>query len=322
VYRRTLIVALLLLAATLVVPAVAPIHVGYATTDDMAPTVEAGDAYVVVPSDGADPGDVVVYWTALRGKYVATRVVERTDAGLITRRDAANATDQARGYPPFRPENLGGELATVGGRPLTVPLAGHVVAALRTHGTLAASLGVAALAALVVGAWLRDRDARGTHDPVTVGDATRLLVLFLLVTSVLVPALGTTSYRVAELEPGGANASVEPGGTNASIETAGGGTVYLRPAPPPFVDVVVDAADATPTVNATGVYVRFDPPVGERRLTAYAYLGTVPRPWLVAAHEAHPLAAVAVTALVLVVPAALLGVVLGLDRPLSRARRR
>ena len=138
--------------------AVTPLGASYVYSDSMEPTISAGDGFVVVPADDADPGDVVTFWSDERGEYVTHRVVEETDSGYVTKVYNNPVIDQATGHPPVRPSDVEGTVLTLGGEPVTVPYAGDAVEFASTHATALAGAGVLFIAALVGSSASRSRD--------------------------------------------------------------------------------------------------------------------------------------------------------------------
>lgn len=98
---------LLAFAVTLATPYL-PLPVGTATTTGGSMGHESMHVLVYVDPvlTGIEVGDVVVY--RAEGKYIHHRVVAETDRGYVTRGDAVDITDQARGLPYATEENVVG----------------------------------------------------------------------------------------------------------------------------------------------------------------------------------------------------------------------
>jgi signal peptidase len=131
---RVVTVALLLLALVLVGGHLLgqPILLSYVETGSMQPTLDPGDGFVAIPAWATgppQPGDVVVYdaENLHGGGLVTHRVVDRTDAGLITRGDANTVTDQSSGEPPVQESQVVATALQVGGHVVVVPELGTLV---------------------------------------------------------------------------------------------------------------------------------------------------------------------------------------------------
>lgn len=313
--RRTLVVfaALVGLVAVLVTPASAPAYLAHATSGSMAPTIDAGDGYVVVGAGEVDVGEVVVFRSAERGGFVTHRVVGRTDAGFVTRGDANDETDQATGLPPVPREAIEGEVLSVAGTPIVIPGLGVFVDTVHSNRIL--SLGLVVAIGVVVG--VRDRRRRDPRDrsilrvrhvvpPVLAGAA---------VLSVAVVLLASSSHVVV----------LEGEGT-------GGGTasVTLQTDPGPLTHVVVGARGATVedrTVEGDSMTVTLSIPEGgvggASRLEVHSYPMTLPTPAIEALHAIHPALAALATVLVAIAPLSLAYVaVLDGQQPLRHPARR
>lgn len=115
-----------------------------------------GDAYLVVPAGTVEPENILTFYSEERGEYVTHRVVEVTDDGFVTQGDNNPSTDQRAGYPLVTNEDVLGQVATLGDRPVVLPQLGVVVATIQAHW----KLGVGALVVLfaVSGGITRSRD--------------------------------------------------------------------------------------------------------------------------------------------------------------------
>ncbi|MFC7165460.1 signal peptidase I [Halospeciosus flavus] len=115
---RTVGFGLFVVVALLLLPANAPVQVGYVYSDSMEPTLGVDDGYLLVPADAVEVGDVVTFQLETRDTLVTHRVVGRTDGGFLTKGDANPSADQASGHPPVTSEDVVGRVLTVGGTPL------------------------------------------------------------------------------------------------------------------------------------------------------------------------------------------------------------
>ena len=79
---------------------------------------------------------------------VTHRAVEITEDGIVTQGDGNPSTDQAAGYPLVHPDDVAGEVVTVGGAPLRIPQLGVGITLLRSYWYL--------MVALLAGVFLRN----------------------------------------------------------------------------------------------------------------------------------------------------------------------
>ncbi|KTG30388.1 signal peptidase I [Haloferax profundi] len=122
-----------------------PILLGYTETGSMAPTLEAGDGFIAIPSvltAPPEPGDVIVFRAEnLHGGGLTThRVVDQTANGYITRGDANPFTDQDNVEPPVRESQIVAEALQFNGQVVAIPGLGSAVQVL--HGAFGAVGGV------------------------------------------------------------------------------------------------------------------------------------------------------------------------------------
>lgn len=105
------------LAVAIVLSTATPVPVGVVDSDSMAPTLEPGERYLALPPGlvgGVDVGDVVVFHGA--DGWTVHRVVDETEAGLLTAGDANVLTDQDDGAPAVAPAAVAGVVPAVDGR--------------------------------------------------------------------------------------------------------------------------------------------------------------------------------------------------------------
>ena len=128
-----------------------PVLLSYAESGSMEPAIDEGDGFVLVPSQisgSPNVGDIVTFQAeqVQGGRLTTHRVMANTDAGYITKGDNNPFTDQDSGEPPVTDAQIVGEVLTVGGKPVTVPMLGAFVQQSRgvvasVQRTLASSLG-------------------------------------------------------------------------------------------------------------------------------------------------------------------------------------
>lgn len=124
------IAVLLLFVIALAVPAGAPLHISYVSSDSMSPTLDTNDGYVLVPAPAVETGDIVTFYSEERGTYVTHRATQITPEGITTKGDGNPSTDQAAGYPLVQPADVSGKLLTVDGSPVVIPGLGTALGAI------------------------------------------------------------------------------------------------------------------------------------------------------------------------------------------------
>lgn len=281
-HRAVVVFAVLLgLVAVLATPASSPVYLGSATSASMAPTIQAGDGYVVVGAGQVAVGDVVVFSSPERGGYVTHRVVGESPEGFVTRGDANPSTDQETGMAPVPRSAIVGKVLSVGGSPLVVPGLGTVVGVVDDHGFVA--LALVALAGVALG--VRDRRRRDPHkrQVLRIGDVVPPLLAGALTLSVAAVLLASSSH-VLYLQ-----------GDLSGTETT---TVTLDGEVGPFTQLVVEADGVTiedRTVEDGRVRLTLSVPPESQgsnvRLLVRPYPGTLPRAQLEALDGVHPLLA-------------------------------
>ncbi len=110
-----------------------PTPVSAIESESMEPNLSAGDLVFWRPTtiDDVEEGDIIVFSSGTReGELIIHRVVEvrETPEGreLITKGDANDETDQDRGEPPVREEDLLGQPVSFGGWPFHIPRIGFL----------------------------------------------------------------------------------------------------------------------------------------------------------------------------------------------------
>lgn len=319
------VVVVVLLSLLLIAPTASPLRMGYVTSDSMAPTLSPTDGYFAVHPLDVETGDVVVYWSSIRGEYVTHRVVDRTADGFVTKGDNSQSTDQASGYPPVPPSAIVGEVLTVGGSPVVVPGLGAVVPAIQRYRILVFAL----LLFAAVGLLYRVRRGWNTTRPgrtvLRVRDVVEPLLIVGVVTFVAVTPLGAASYQltyVATAEDGG-EYTIPVGETvtrNISIDAdrSPATTRVIRAEGMTIVDSrrngsVTDLTVSIPPPEATG-------PQG-MTVNVYPYPSVLPQSVLEDLHDVHPaLANVASTVAVFGALWLLYRLALDPERPIMTSR--
>ncbi len=305
-----------------------PILLGFVSTGSMAPTMDAGDGFVAVPSPLAgdvEEGDVVVFQAEeLHGGGLTThRVVDETEEGYVTKGDANPFTDQDGDEPPVTDDQIVAHALQVGGTVVTIPHLGTAVMAVQSAGhglqqSVATALGAgegldrSQLGAAFVGLGVffiglalltGSRGARDLARSVSRPDVVSvqvlagviLVVLVLAATAAMVVPSGTTEYGIVSAD--------QPNDDPLVIEAGGSSTVEYPVTNGGVVPVVVflepgDGADAEPDRIRVGAgdeassSVTLTAPESEGQYDRYViqrrYLLLLPPGLIAALHAIHP----------------------------------
>ncbi|WP_238994007.1 S26 family signal peptidase [Halobellus captivus] len=325
-----------------------PVLLGYVETGSMAPTMEPGDGFVAIPSALTGPpeqGDVVVFVAEeLQGGGLTThRVVGETADGYITRGDANPFTDQEGAEPPVTEGQIVSEAMQFNGQVVVIPGLGTTVTgfqgilqsawsavgigAVLGGGGSAQSLVVVGLGIIAIGFVV---DAVGGNRPESrrsrrrsnyIKTSTFLIVLSLVVlapatASMMIPS-GTTSFDIVSSESPNENPLVIGVGEDATVEyrVANDGIIpvltVIEPRSPSLTVsqstfLIPGRSEATTTLqirapDTTGAYTR--------SISEWRYLPILPRSIILALHAVHPIVAVFVIDLVLLVTAVTSGLI-------------
>lgn len=300
--RRLVLLVALAGLLVLVAPPPSPVHLSYVTSDSMAPTLEAGDAYLVVDSGTPTTGDVLVYDAETRAGYTTHRIVGVSEEGYQTKGDANPTTDQASGEPSVTEDQILGTVLAVGDQPLTIPMVG----------SLASTIGVEDAALFMVGllgirtvgqrrAGLPDRSATRVSSVLV-----PLAVLFVVAAALSLTIAPTTqSMTYTATESGSAAPTTVPVGESSTVELV----VDVRGLP--LTHTVFEADRATVTSVERGpdgamltaeLPARAAPGSFDVVVTAVPYPRTLPATTIEALHAVHPLVARLATIGVAVLP--------------------
>ena len=293
------VVVVVLLSLLLVAPTAAPLRMGYVTSESMAPTLEPTDGYFAVHPIEVTEGDIVVYWSPIRGEYVTHRIVDQTAEGYVTKGDNSPRTDQATGYPPVPRSAIVGEVLTVGGAPVVIPGLGLVVPTIQQYRIVVLGLLLLAAAGLLVRVrrgWSTERPGRTV---LRVRDVVEPLLIVGVVTFVAVTPLGAASYQLTYV---------------ATVDSSGQYTIPVGESVTRNVSIDADDNPATVRVvrakgmtilgserngSVTDLTVSIPPPesAGPRGMSVnvYPYPAALPRPVLEELHDVHPVLANAVS---------------------------
>lgn len=99
----------------------------YVYSDSMEPLIHVNDAFLVLPAQKLDVGDIIMYRpVVLQAPYITHRIVGFGDDGYITKGDNSAYKDQESAEPQVRPERVVGRVVTVNGRPVLIPGLGRL----------------------------------------------------------------------------------------------------------------------------------------------------------------------------------------------------
>lgn len=294
--RQAAVIVVLLLGLLLVTPSASPLRIGYVTSDSMAPTLEPSDGYVAVPPGDVEAGDVVVFWSSLRGEYVTHRVVDQTDAGLVTKGDGNQQTDQESGYPPVQRSAVVAKVVTVGGGPLVLPGVGTVIPAIQRYRSLLFGAMLAAALLLLVRVRARWRQKRPGRTVLRIRDVVEPLLLVGLVTFVAVTPLGAATYQLTYVATADGS-----GQYSIPIDEAATRNVSIHATDTPFTTRVVRAegmtvVDREANGSSIDLTVSIPPPgsAGPRdtAIRVYPYPSVAPQSVIERLHDVHPAVAI------------------------------
>lgn len=317
-------VVVLLILLTLA-PAGSPVTLSYVYSDSMEPTIDTGDGFLLVPAGDVTVGDVVTFRSE-SGEFVTHRVVDRTDAGYVTKGDGNPSTDQSAGASPVAPDDVVGRVLTVGGHPVTMPYYGTLVSTVRDH-RVALLLVAAALLLLPSGLRRRTRGRAGDRSVVRVQDVLlpALAVSLLAAGAFGVAAAPTQSVTyVAVAHQSGAPGTVTVGEPRET-------SLRLNRSPSPLTHAIVSVRGADVRAeHRNGSTVALDvriPPqatTGPHRVavTVDTYPAVLPRSVVTRLHAVHPLLAAVAAGGVLFVAFALASLLLVDRRAILRGSRR
>lgn len=297
-----------------------PVHLSYVHSESMEPTITEGDGYILVPAGTVESGDILTFYSDERGEYVTHRVVEVTDDGFVTKGDNNPSTDQRAGYPLVTDEDVLGEVATLGDRPVVLPQFGVAVAALQTHW----QLGVGALVALfaVSGGVSRSRDVA----------RFRTLMIPLVVMAVVgtsaalvvgAPTSSVTFVATDAAEPGERSIPLGDSATRTIDATIGARPAHTHQ----FVETegmtltAVELTDRADTLRVT-VPARDDPGPYRTEIRVYRYPASLPYGVVAPLQAVHPALAATATMAALIGQLSLLVWLLVDGKTLLRTRSR
>lgn len=300
--RRLVLLVALAGLVLLVAPPPSPVHLSYVTSDSMAPTLETGDAYLVIDWGTPTTGDILVYDAETREGYTTHRIVGTTPAGYQTQGDANPTMDQASGEPPVTEDQILGTVLSVGDQPLAIPLLG----------SLAATVGVQDAALLIVGLLgvgaVGQRTKRVPDRPVPrVSSVFLALAALFVITAALSLTMAPTTHTITytATETGSEAPAAVPVGEQSTVEL----TVDVHGLPLTHTVFEADGATITSVENGAGgatltaaLPARAQPGRFDVAVTAVPYPQTLPGETIAALHGIHPVAARLATIAAAVLP--------------------
>lgn len=285
-------------------------------TDSMEPTLEPGDAAVVVPDFATErtygEGDIVVFddETLAENRPTTHRIVGERPAGFVTQGDNNPVTDQADQEPPVSRDRILGYVPTRGQDPLVLPGVGPAV--LYVQGLagddprrlvgLGAVIAVLGVLSSVFDSRRYERASGNSDrlDPVALVPVFVVLLVVLATAAMVLPA-GPEGVGIEATDGEPQSDGVYQTGTTATItyEFDNAGYIPLYVVLESESDVVVDSSDrflAGPrgtTDRELRVAVPEEPGLYETTLSEYRYLLVLPPSVIARLHAIHPLAALA-----------------------------
>lgn len=274
---------------------VLPVHFAYATSDSMAPTIDDGDAYLVIESATIERGDIITFRSAGQDDYVTHRVVQQTEDGFITQGDANPTTDQAAGTEPVSPRAVIGVVATVNGEPVSAPGIGPLLAFIDSHRFLVFLGAIGVVIADLVGDFMPSNRPK-RRALYRIGDIAQPLIIGAFGLSLLFIGMSGTVYDatyVASTENTGAEQTIPVG-------EAATRTMTVDSAESPLTTVIMDA-DGMEIIDRTRdgsamkltLLIPAQDSIGphETRIGFHRYPSTLPAGVLTALHDIHWLVA-------------------------------
>lgn len=294
-----------------------PVFLLIVESDSMSPTLEPGDATIVVPDFATTrsygTNDIIVFEdvTFDEARPTTHRVVDKTDEGLITQGDGNPVTDQAGQEPPVTRDRVLGYVPTRGESPIIIPFVGSVVLTIQgissgnpmlliVAGAAIAAIGIVS-SALGSQRYNRDIPNKRQLHPLAVA-AIAVIILIIISTAVMVLPTGPQGRAIQVVNGPPQEDGVYETGVTDNITYEFNNSGYLpvlvllesetEVANPPPDGIVVGPQDATRW--KIPITVPSDPGVYQIALSEYRYLAVIPPSLIVLLHEFHPLAALAV----------------------------
>lgn len=328
-----------------------PILLAYVETGSMAPTMQPGDGFIAVPAAVTPPpehGDIIVFEAQeLHGGGLTThRVVNRTEAGYITRGDANPFTDQAGVEPPVSESQIVAEALRINGEVVVIPdlgtgirtiqeslsgVAGLITATLsigvlfESAGTAQSlvwiGIGVIGVGVIADAVTSNRRTSRSERRSNYIKTSTFLLGLVLIVitpaTASMVLSSGTTSFDIVSSQAPNEDPFVIGVGDEATIKYRmlnDGFIPVLTVIEPNHPDLSVKrSVFIVPGQSAEVTLLTVQAPEStgaySRSISEWRYIPILPRSVILFLHGIHPYIAMAVIDIVLVILALSVGLV-------------
>lgn len=285
----------LALAVFVIAQPALPVHPTLAESDSMAPTIDEGDFYLVVPADAITQGDIILFYSPREGQHTTHRVVGETDEGFVTKGDNNPSTDQAAGYPAVQEEEVVGEVVSLGGEPFVISGLGGPLKQANEHQylILALAFGILIVSELRV---LYTRSKRSTErDIVCMDDIIQPLFIGLMVLGLVLVIWGASTHTLVWVATSQVTeAHTVPVGESVSR------SVDVKTYTPPFTTVIVEADGMTvqdrsvagakitldgqlPAMSSTGSF--------QTQVRVHPYPAMLPESTIRRLHAGHPILA-------------------------------
>jgi len=289
--HRTASLILLGLGVAVVISGVLPVQLLYASSGSMEPAISEGDLYVVIDTGRVTPGDIIAFESQRFDELVTHRVVDRADAGYITKGDANPSTDQQSGHQPVTDETILGEVLTVAGQPVIVPGIGPTIAFLHANRVIII-LGLIAVAFLPELLRTGRTPSRPERRVKRVGDLIHPLLTVAVVGSFFVIYWGSSQHDMTYVATAGQSAAAHTVPVGESVVRSLSLDFYV----PPLTTVIVDADGVSiieRSVTGSTAQLRVQLPARptpgpiHTRIAVRAYPATLPRGVLAALDDIH-----------------------------------
>lgn len=105
----------------------------YVYSNSMEPLIKTNDAFVILPSQNYQQGDIIMYRpVVLNERYITHRIIAWHERGYITKGDNSPYQDQDSGEPEVVLDRIVGKVLTINGQPLVFPGLGGISAKLQS----------------------------------------------------------------------------------------------------------------------------------------------------------------------------------------------
>lgn len=281
---------------------VAPSFV-YVYSDSMEPLIQVNDVFLVWPAGELSVGEIIMYRPiVLKAPFITHRIIGVGESGWLTKGDNSLATDQEAGEPEVKANQVVGKVFAINGQPLVISGLGKLSSMLQSSwGEYSKYLSIVffglAVLNILIGIKKNTRKPK-PHNRLRLSHIYKLVHLLTIVVILLSVYMGSRvtqlKYLVSEY-PNNLKEQVEvnkQGQVTLVIKNNGIVPVWpiakgipplsVKQAPeflgPLSEDIIVMAVEPQEKIGAYQGYVQL-----------YNYPVLLPRKWLVALHDIHPL---------------------------------